>query len=228
MDRRVALAIGLMLIVAVLPSLLFSPERPEVPVESMPSADSLSQADSTESTEPVANAAPAVPQTTPEEITAPMAEQPDADAGAEQLVVVESDLYRYVFSSRGVRLVSATPKRYRSFAPGESGPAQLIPEESHFLVYDLVVGRDTVSLADWEFEPSRSRLDVTSYGTELEWVARRNSATVRIKQTFVPDEYMFDVEGDFSGIAMDAGLMLLNLGPRLRLVEADSVWDFRN
>jgi YidC/Oxa1 family membrane protein insertase len=151
-----------------------------------------------------------------------------ADSVVETLVVVESDLYRYVFSSRGARLVAATPKRYQTFARGDSGVAQLIPEDSRFLTYDLIIGRDTVSLANWDFEPSRSRLDVTAPGAELEWIARRSSATVHIRQTFTPSQYLFDVEGEFAGVAVDAGLVLVSLGPRLRLVEADSVWDYRS
>jgi YidC/Oxa1 family membrane protein insertase len=224
MDRKIALAVGLMLLVAVVPSLLFPPERPTAPQESVPTVDSVippaaseRQADSEPAevrTAPVAQAIPEPPATVTEGVD-------------DRLVVVESDLYRFVFSSRGARLVSATPKSYDTFVPGESGPAQLIPENSRFFTYDLVFGRDTVSLSDWHFEPSRERLDITTQRGELEWIATRNSATIRIRQTFAPDEYWFDVDAEFSGIVMDAGLVLVNLGPRLRLVEADSVWDFR-
>lgn len=225
MDRKIALAIGLMLIVAVLPSLLFPPERPVVPPEAVPVVDSEVALDDAGS---VVDSSPAVFQTPPTTETMPSPQATVADSVAEQLVVVESDLYLYVFSSRGVRLVAAIPKAFSTFAPGESGPAQLIPENSRFLTYDLVFGRDTVSLADWNFEPSRARLDVNERGAQLQWIARRNSATVRITQTFTPDEYLFHVEGNFSAIVADAGLVLVSLGPRLRLVEADSVWDYRN
>jgi YidC/Oxa1 family membrane protein insertase len=229
MDRKIALAVGLMLLVAVVPSLLFPPERPAPPQESAATVDSgipptvsELQADSEPAefeTAPVAQAIPEPP--------AAVAESVVAGSVDERLVVVESELYRYVFSSRGARLVSATLKSYDTFASGESGPAQLIPENSRFFTYDLVFGRDTVSLADWHFEPSRERLDITTQSGELEWIATRNSAAIRIRQTFSPEEYWFDVDAEFSGIVMDAGLVLVNLGPRLRLVEADSVWDFR-
>ena len=225
MDRRIALAIGLMLIVAVVPSLLFPPERPSVPPEGIPVVDSEIPNEVTEfGTDSITAAfqAPPIAETVP----APQA--PIENDAVEQLVVVESDLYRYVFSSQGVRLVSATPKDYNTFAPGESGPAQLIPENSRFLLYDLVFGQDTVSLADWHFEPSRTRLEVQTEGAQLEWIARRNSATIRITQTFEPNEYLFHVDGEFSGIIADAGLVLVSLGPRLRLVEADDVWDYRS
>jgi YidC/Oxa1 family membrane protein insertase len=226
MDRKVALAIGLMLIVAVLPSVLFPPQRPTEPQENMPVADSGVPVVAAEST---LDSSVAIGQATP--VATPTLTQQDtasSENSAEQLVVVESDLYRYTFSSRGLRLVSAIPKAYNTFAPGESGPAQLIPDNSRFLMYDLVFGPDTVSLADWDFQPSRTRLDVETPGAELVWVAHRGSATVEITQRFNPDSYMFHVAGAFSGVLADAGLVLVHLGPRLRLVEADSTWDFRS
>jgi len=224
MDRRIALAIGLMLIVAVVPSLLFPPERPSVPAEGLPAVESELPS---EAPDLGVDSSPSVSQLQLTADTVPPPQAPVSEDAVEQRVVVESDLYQFVFSTRGARLVSATPKDYDTFVPGESGPAQLIPENSRFLAYDLVFGRDTVSLADWHFEPSLTRLDVEAPGAQLEWVAHRNSATVRITQTFTPDEYLFQVNGQFSGIIADAGLVLVNLGPRLRLVEADSDWDFR-
>src|SRR5262249_12250281 len=79
---------------------------------------------------------------------------PAADNATERLVTVESPLYRYSFSTRGARLVGATLKPYRSFAPKDAGAAaQIIPDSSQFLAYGVVIGLDTVSLADWNFEP---------------------------------------------------------------------------
>jgi YidC/Oxa1 family membrane protein insertase len=146
----------------------------------------------------------------------------------EDSVVVESRLYRYVFSTRGARIRSATLKSYESFAAGDSGLVQLVPEDSRFLSYELVLGSDTLSLADWTFEPSTAVLEVVEPEARLEWVARRGAAEVRLVQLFDPEEYLFDVEGEFSGGTADAGLVLLSMGPRLRLVEADSTWDFRS
>ncbi len=220
MDRKVVLAIALMLMVAVLPQLLFPPERPVAPETTTAPIDS----GAVEPARTIAEPTPAISQ--PDEI--PVQATPETSQRDEELVVVESPLYRYVFSSRGIRLVEATPKRYNTFAEGDSGVAQLIPENSDFLTYDLVFGRDTVSLADWTFEPSQYRLDVTTDGDRLEWIARRNTATIRIVQTFRHDRYLFDVAGSFTGEGLDAGLVLVHLGPRLRLVEADSDWDFRS
>ena len=66
---------------------------------------------------------------------------------------------------------------YASFAGGDAGVAQMIPEPSSFLAYRLVLGRDTVSLADWQFEPSAQRVDVGPDGASLTWMARRGAFT---------------------------------------------------
>ena len=227
MDRRLILAIGLMLIVAILPSILFPPRRGANPPAELQLQDSAAvpEVDSARDTgvgqQPIPTQV-AVPQPTgavPDSSTALV--EPDS-------VVVESLLYRYVFSTRGARLVSATLKSYEAFSPGETGPVQLIPEDSHFFQYALVFGSDTVPLADWTFEPSRTQVTVRQSGATVEWVARSGSVTVSLTQTFSADQYRWSTEGQFTGTPAGAGLVLVGLGPRLRLVEADSTWDFRS
>ena len=222
MDRRIALAIGLMLIVAIIPSLLLSPREP--PATDQPTlADTLAE-------QPAVDIAQLPLQPHPA-LEPPVGAAPDttpSDEVLEGFVTVESPLYRYVFSTRGVRLVSATLKSYRTFAPNDSGLAQLIPEPSHFLGYSVVLGRDTVPLSDWNFSPSSDRVEFDSGDARLDWVARRGSVELRIRQTFRPDRYLFDIDGDFSSAVGDAALILVSLGPRHRLIEADSVWDYRS
>lgn len=227
MDRRLILAIGLMLIVAILPSILFPPRRGANPPAELELQDSAAvpEVDSASDTGVGQHPVPtqvAVPQPTgavPDSSTALV--EPDS-------VVVESPLYRYVFSTRGARLVSATLKSYEAFSPGQTGPAQLMPEDSHFFQYALVFGSDTVPLADWTFEPSRTQVTVHQSGATVEWVARSGSVTVSLTQTFSADQYRWSTEGQFTGTPAGAGLVLVRLGPRLRLVEADSTWDFRS
>ncbi len=225
MERRTLLAIGLMLIVAILPSLFFAPKPSPRPTGS--GADSVTQvADTIARVPPVA-----LPETSarkPPAVTPDTAPLPPAgpDSQPAQLVTVDSPLYRFVFSSRGGRLVQAVLKNYRSYAPGDSGIAQIIPDTSQFLRTRLVMGDDTVSLADWRFQPSTTALEVRDSATVLSWVAERGGATVRLEYEFRPDHYVFDVRGNFSEIAT-RGLLFIGLGPRIALVEADSVEDFR-
>jgi len=225
MDRRLVLAIGLMLIVAVLPSILFPPKPPAAPVEGgeLASDSTLIRGNDTTMDRVIEAGKPMVPAPMPEPQEDTITQALEQDS-----VVVVSKLYRYVFSSVGARLLSASMKMYPTFAPGGSGPAQLIPDSSQFFQHSMVFGADTVSLADWTFVPSRMEVAVGNAVETVEWTAQRGTMVVKLVQSFQPDQFMFDVEGSVTGGPSDAGLVLLSMGPRFRLVEADSVWDFRN
>lgn len=221
MDHRTLLAITLILIVLILPSLIFQPPAP-VPGESP--RDSLGVGapppgdfarEELNRPQPAVIPAPAlVPEPLAQETTKP--------------VIVESPLYRYSFSPRGARLIGAELLEYRSFSQGDQGVAQLIPDNSEFLAYRLVFGNDTISLADWHFEPSTDRVEVGSRGASLSWVARRGPATVRLTYAFQPDHYRFEVWGEFEGIASSAALVVVGMGPRLRSTDVDTIVDFRS
>jgi YidC/Oxa1 family membrane protein insertase len=143
-------------------------------------------------------------------------------------VTVESALYRLTFSTRGGRLVGAVLKDYRSFAPGDSGPADIIPSESEFLAYRVVLGPDTVNLGEWSFEPSATNVSVAAGGSELVWRAQRGRAVVTLRYRFLPDDYRFEVAGDLSQATGEGALVLVGMGPALRMVESDSVDDRRS
>ncbi len=223
MDRRTLLAISLILIVLILPSLLFPPPpppEPGVPVDVFP-ADSVT----TPAVGGVIRELPAVPS---DREAVPIPEPAASVTVAPEPVVVASGLYRYSFSPRGARLIGAELLEYASFAGGDAGVAQMIPDPSSFLAYRLVVfGSDTVSLADWQFEPSAQRVDVGPDGASLTWVARRGVVTVRITYSFLPDEYLFRVHGEYDGIP-GSSLVLVGIGPRLRSTDSDSIVDFRS
>jgi YidC/Oxa1 family membrane protein insertase len=220
MDRRTILAIGLMLVAAILPTILFPPKRPVRPATA--TADSLAR-DTARAAGPAVAPAPPPPAAAPASLT-----EARPDTSGEQRVTVASPLYRLAFSTRGARLVGAEPIQYRTFVKGQRGPAQLIPSASEFLSYWLAVGADTVSLADWQFEPSVGEVQVGSGGATLDWVAQRGAVTVRLRYQFAPGQYVFQVEGEVSGLGAGGGLVLIGLGPRLRVVDADSVSDIRS
>lgn len=231
MDRRTLLAIGLMLIVAVLPTLLFPPERPQPGA-----ADSLETvADTMGATLDSAVPAPARPETVFVQQAMPerQGESEDAvvrdqaPAAPAAVIEVRSPLYRYAFSTRGARLVDAELLTYRTFAPGDTGNAHLVPENSRFLEYGLVVGGDTIQLAEWEFSASDTALRVENPGTPLTLSARRGPVTVELTYAFEPDHYLFTVAGRITGIEGSA-VAVIGLGPRLRQIEADSVDNFRS
>ncbi len=219
MDRRTLLAISLMLLIAVVPAVFLRPDRPaQGPAGSADSV--LSQPAETAVAQPEAPRPEIAPQ--------PVAELPAArDSAPGQVVAVESDLYRFEFSTRGARIVSAILENYETFRPGDTGRVQMIPRGSRWLDYYLVLEGDTVSLADWSFEPTTTELAVTGESAELGWVARRGFVAVELTYTFWPGTYMFDVAGRVTGAARSA-LVVIGLGPRIAPVEADSVWDYRS
>src|SRR5437667_5213944 len=184
------------MIVAILPSVLFPPKKGVGPVVGRPAAARDSTAILGRDNTATAQAGKTGPvnQPTRELPTVRPAESPDSQVA--RVVTVESPLYRYEFSTRGARLKSAVLKSYRSFAKGEGGPAQIIPDSSELLAYRVVVGVDTTNLGNWTFDPSVSRLDVASGSNELDWVGRRGNSTVTLKYRFTPDNYLFSVAGD--------------------------------
>ncbi len=222
MDRRTLLAIGLMLVVALLPALLSSNRRRATPGPEVGDSAAAPAVETVLVDRPVPTAvAPS------EEVAVPPTVSDAPGAAAERLVTVESPLYRFRFSTKGARLVGAELKRYRTFAVGDSGNAEIMPLDSRFLEYSLVFGADTLSLAGWDFDPSSESVSVQEPGTHLTFRGRRGNLAVELTYSFAPEVYEFDVEGQLSG-ASGGGLALVGLGPRLALVEADSVDDFRS
>ncbi len=211
MDKRnLLIAFVLMMIVAVAPSLIWPTKKGPVGRLSG-SADSAVLRDSTT-------------RTTQAE-RQPTAQPPNrqtADTG--RMVWVTSPLYRLGFSTRGGRLQSAELLQYQSFAPGDSvRPVQLVPPGDAFLRHRLVlVSGDTVSLDDWDFQPSPDG------NVALRFDAERAGSHVTLEYRFVPDQYRFDVQGSVSGLGGNGAVLLLDLSHGLRSVEKDSLDDYRH
>jgi YidC/Oxa1 family membrane protein insertase len=215
-ERRVILAIVLMLIVAVAPSLIWPPKKP---------ADGRLGG-------PTDTARVTQPQVTPSPATlAPTAQPPNRQtAEPAETVWVTSPLYRFGFSTRGGVLVSAQLLKYQSFAPGDSAQrVQLVSTGEPFLVHTLVRtgGGDTVSLADWTFRPSAPAIDVKGPAT-LRLEAEHGAARVTLEYRFVPDQYHFDVRGNVAGLGGSGAVLVIGLSDGLRSVEADSLDDYRH
>ena len=143
-----------------------------------------------------------------------------------RVVWVTSPLYRLGFSTRGGRLVSADLLQYQSFAPGDSArPVQLVPKGDAFLRHRLVLpSGDTVSLDDWDFQPSPD----APGAKPLRFDAERRGSHVTLEYSFVPDEYRFDVHGSVTGLGSGGAVLLIDLANGLRSVERDSLDDYRH
>ena len=211
MDRRVIVAVVLMMAVLVLPSLFVKrpPPRPPLRADSAQTAgpaDSGRAAPATPpSLSPAARAADSVPQLHDDTIT------------------VSSPLYRYAFSTRGGRMIQATFLDYRSMRPEEAGqPAQILLPGSELLSLALLVGRDTLSLRDWHFTPSAPSLAITQ-ATPFTFSAQQGALTVSLTYTFRPDNYLVDVAGRVDGVGPNGAVLLIGMGPGLRNTESDSL-----
>ena len=208
MDRRVILAVVLMMAIAMLPAVLFK----RTPLSNRPIA--------TEPAAPVpapppAAAASAPPTDTATDTTAP--------AVSERVVQVTGPLYTYGVSTRGARVVSARLTQYESMAPGETdAPAEMLPDDSNLLGLALLTGGDTLSLHDWDFVPSAERLDVTSGEAVLSLQAARGDLGVTVSYRLTPDNYLIQVRGQVTGLGPNGGTLLIGMGPTLRNTESDS------
>jgi len=227
MDRRLLLAIGLMLIVALLPSILWPPDRTAAPGASGPAGDTAAlvtpSADS--AAQPtVQDREPSRPEPVPS-LGTPGPVATASDTVPERTVVVESPLYEYRFAAAGARLISATLREYQSFSGGDSGQAQLLPRNTRFLAFAFISGRDTLPFEASTFTPDADELQVGPGGATLVWTGTVGRRPARITYRFQPDEYVFDVEGEIEGGA--EGVVTVGLGPRLHSVDADTAMDIR-
>ncbi len=215
MERRVILAILLMLIVAVLPSVLFPPKKAS-------DGRTAGRSDSTAAAAPAPaeSAAPAKPSARPPARPSVM---------AAETIWVTSPLYRLGFSTRGGALVSAELLDSKSFAPADAGrPVQLVPPGRPMLVYGRTAGGDTTALSAWSLSPSARQVSVGPEGATLTFRGDHDGAQVALGYRFLPGEYRVSVRGRMDGFGPTGATLLLGMGDGLRSVEADSMDDFRH
>jgi YidC/Oxa1 family membrane protein insertase len=225
-QRRIILAVFLMLIVALLPGILFPSKRavrpPSGSVDSIASGAPPPAAQPAEPIEPPPGGLPSDQRP----IESPAGPSQSTQSPAET-VWVTNPVSRLGFSTRGAQLVSVELLQYRSFAPGDSARrVELVPEGRPLFAERLVVGSDTVSLADLAFVPSRPALDVAGGDTALTFTAPIGAGRVSLTYRFTPDDYRFAVDGRIDGLGGIGAVLVLDLGQGLRSVEADPLPDY--
>jgi YidC/Oxa1 family membrane protein insertase len=220
MDRRTVWAILIMMVIAIVPALFI--KRPAPAPKAGPAAGAVDSTVSAPSPAPAAAPAPGPADSV----------RPDTAGGAprrpaEDTVRVSSPLYTFGFSSRGGRMVEATLARYRSMDPAERGrAAQIIPPGSTLLGLTLVIGRDTVPLADWPFTIQPDSLAVNA-PAQLRLSATRGAVTVELTYAFRPDDYQVAISGRVTGVGPNGGQLLIGMGPTLGNTEANEVENHR-
>jgi len=210
------MAILLMIVVAVLPSLFFKPAR----------RPASSRVDTTRGSGIPAETAPAGPATSPALARTPAgisrAPAVATTAMPAETLTVATPGARYTLTTLGAALQGAEFTRYRSFAPSSKGqPVELLRPGDRMLAQQLVVGRDTVSLDSMPFVVERSsqgaifRGHVGQLDVQLSVAARPGA------------EYLLDVAGEVGGLGGEGALLLVGLGSGFANVEADSVGNYR-
>ncbi|MGQ0703158.1 MAG: membrane protein insertase YidC [Gemmatimonadales bacterium] len=212
MDRRIILAVLLMMAVLIVPSLLIKRQP----------ARTAGRPDGRTAGGVVDTARPVVPAPVPDTVLRPPGRPADLPSSPEDTITVSSPLYRYAFTTRGARLFEATFFRYPSMRPDERGrPAQVLYPESELLALGLLIGRDTTWFRDWNFLPSSPSLTVNG-PTSLRFTASEGTLGVSVRYTFTPDDYLVEVTGQVRGLGPEGGALLIGMGPGLRNTEADS------
>ncbi len=208
MDRRVVLAIVLMMVIAIVPATFLAPPAPPpAGVDSIPSIPST----------PFAPQLPA--ETEPPDPLDPLL---PADT-----VSVSSALYSYGITTRGGGLVEAHMRRYRSLAEGDTADVQLFPDNGTFLRLAVATGRDTIPLHQFALRPSARALTVEETST-LTLTGSRDGIDVTLTYTFSPDTYRIGVALRVGGLGPNGGVLLVGMGPTIRNTEADSLEHMRN
>ena len=238
MERRLLLAITLMVGVLILSNVLFPPiERPVEP--GAPGGQAAPAEDAAPD-----RAAPAeadTEATAAEEIAAvlagptavvpdPAAEEPGAgETAGGEMIVVRSNLYEYRFDTRGARLAGATMLEYEHFADGGEPGArvELIRPDDALLTYGITLRGDTVSLATVVFDASASRLDVTDGPRELRFEAAIGQVTFDVTYRFRPDDYRIEAVGGLRGLGEVGHAVIVGLGRGIEMNEAVPREDLR-
>ena len=249
MERRLLLAIALMIGLMVLSNVLFPPiQGPEAvsvdsvvvaegqpgtedaPTPTGPLTASLEDTSETIDLAPPADAAD-VPD---ESATAPTGEEieqqvpaPEQPAPEGRILTIRSDLYEYRFDTRGARMVGATLFAYPNFSPARSGdgPVEVIRPNDSLLGYRIATGAeaDTVSLRDLVFETGSDDVVVGPDGAVLSFTAPVGTAGVSFEVTyrFFPDSYRIEVEGGLRSVGAQGYTVLIDLGSGLQSNEAN-------
>ena len=237
MEKRLILAVILMIATVYIVNLMFPPPPPppppaETPVEVTPGAVPAEVTDVVgEGAETAGRRRPAVLE--PSSL-------PAVNAGVEQAtedtVWVEGPLYRIAFAQRGARVVSAQMLGFESLAQDTRGqPVELVPPYAEdFFTHKWLVGDDTLDLSGVPFEispPRGLRLAAGGPPQTLRLTYRPASVpfSLELEYTFRPDEYVFDLVGRVRRLdgGRTSGWWAIGLGPGLQSNEWDPEADYK-
>lgn len=209
-DRRLLLALALIMLIAVVPQFLMKKPAPRS-AASPAAQDSLATA--APATAPVMMATPQVGHDT-SHATVP--------AVREDTVVIRSGLYRYGVSTRGGRVVSSRFLHYVSLAVTDHRDTlELLAPGNGLLASTLISGTDTLHLDQIAFTPSADSLNATTAPATLTLHGQSGAYTVDLTYVFAPLDYHITATGHVTGIGPTGGTLLISLGDGFGQTEAD-------
>ena len=211
MERRLVVAILLMILVAVLPSLfLKSRPRPVAP------------ADSTQARVPSPDTTHAPPTVEEEEIRATRPAPVRLPAAPAESVIIATPLARYTLSGEGATLEGAELSAYRMYGARRGPPVELMRPGDRLLAQQVVVGRDTIRLDMATFAVERTAEGAT-------FRTRAGAVDAAVSYTYrAGSDYILDVAGELHGLGGQGALVLIGLGSGFANTEADSIGNYRS
>lgn len=235
-EKRLLLAVVLMLAVVFGVNVLFPPTRPPPGVVGVDTSSfATSEPSPQPAAEPPADSQPSGTPAPPEpgdSLEFPKLTPAEVPA-EEDTIWVNGPLYRLGFASRGGRLVSAVMSQFESLAPATKGqPVELVPEfAANFFSHQWVVGNDTLDLraAPFEFSPAGGvtlQPDGEPKVLTLTYRHPGTSFVAELRYTFHPDRYVIDLAGRIMGVSA-AGWWAIGLGPGLKSNEWDPDADYK-
>jgi YidC/Oxa1 family membrane protein insertase len=227
-EKRLVLAIVLMLATVFAVNLLFPPARPPQPEVSADTAVAQQELLPPTAEHPPQSEPPEVAQ---EEVQLPTP-TPAPQLEHEDTAWVTGPLYRFGFGQRGGRLVSAEMLEFESLADDTKGePVQLVPTGAeNFLSHQWVIGDDTLDLRGVNFELQPQDLQLAEGGAAqslmLTYQHPGSSFRVELSYTFRPDSYTVHLEGRVSGVPA-TGWWQIGLGDGLQSSEWNPEADYK-
>ena len=205
MERRLVLAVSLMIAVLVVPSFFMKP----APRRPTPVADSASVAARQA-------AGPRAPAT-----SAPVRAAADTAASSADTAAISDPSAFYRITSAGATIDRAVFPHLRNFHPGERGPASILRPGDRVLVHRLIAGSDTIRFDSTRFSVAQGAGEVRLSGTA-------GAVTEALRIAAVPgNPYLLDVTGALDGLSGRGATLVVGLGSGFANVEADSLDNYR-
>jgi len=211
MERRLVVAILLMILVAVVPSLfLKSPRRP------------VAHVDSTQAVPAEPAAVPEQPAPRPVAAATGRQAPPRVPLAPAETVEIATPLSRYTLSSTGARVQQAQFGAYRMYGARRGPPVDLLRPGDALLAHEVVLGRDTIRFDSVAFTVDRQADGATFRG-------RAGDVALTLSYTLHPgSDYVLDVAGELGGLGGQGALVRVGLGGGFANTEADSVGNYRS